>query len=141
MIPICIGQPPYHFWEPPPREGRLPENGPDVGLYLQAEIIGTTHLIYVKDVDGIYTDDPNQNPAARLIPMASAEELLALELPDMPVERELLRTLANGRLVTSFQLINGLKPDLLGRALDGEHVGTIVYAARAGKPQTKESLR
>jgi molybdenum storage protein len=132
MIPICIGQPPYHFWEPPPREGRLPENGPDVGLFLQSEIIGVERLVYLKDVDGIYTDDPRKNPRAELIPEITAKALLEMDLPDLPIERELLRTMENARLVTSFQLVNGLKPELLGRALDGEHVGTIVRASGEG---------
>ncbi|MHC5012018.1 MAG: amino acid kinase family protein [Planctomycetota bacterium] len=139
MIPICIGQPPYHFWEPPPREGRLPDNGPDVGLFLQAEVIGATHMVYVKDVDGIYTDDPHKNPDAKLIPEISAKELLEMRLPDLPLERELLRTLEVARLVTSIQVINGLEPSNLARALDGEHVGTIVYASRVRQAAGKET--
>ena len=45
MIPVCIGQPPYHFWEPPPLKGRLPENGTDVGLFLMAELIGAARMV------------------------------------------------------------------------------------------------
>jgi isopentenyl phosphate kinase len=30
--------------------------------------------------------------------------------------------------VRSFQLINGRRPELIARALRGEHVGTIVHA-------------
>jgi hypothetical protein len=43
MIPVCIGQPPYHFREPPLKHGRLRENGTDVGLFLMAESIGAAH--------------------------------------------------------------------------------------------------
>jgi len=130
LIPICIGQPPYHFWEPPARQGSLPDNGPDVGLFLQAELIGMAELIYIKDVDGVYTRDPHKYDDAELIPEISAQALLDMELPDLPVERELLHTLENARKVTSFQIINGLKPGNLQRAINGEHVGTIIYASK-----------
>lgn len=135
MIPICIGQPPYHFWEPPPLKGGLPDNGPDVGLYLMAEIIGTKNMIFIKDVDGVYTDNPKTNPKATFIKEISAQELLDRNLPDLPVEREFLRSLENGRLVTSALVINGLDPDNLVRALNGEHVGTRIYSQRAKDAQ------
>ncbi len=136
MIPICIGQPPYHFWEPPPLEGGLPDNGPDVGLYLMAEIIGVEHMIYVKDIDGIYTDNPKTSSKAELIREISAQELLDLNLPDLPIERELLRRLENGRSVTRIRVINGLEPDNLSSALNGKQVGTLVYSQRAREQQT-----
>ncbi len=130
MIPICIGQPPYHFWEPPSKEpGRLPDNGPDVGLFLMAEVIGAERMIYVKDVDGVYTEDP-QNDTAEFISETTAEDLLARELPDMPIERELLRTLENARSLTEVRVINGLVPGNLSRALAGDAIGTRVYSTR-----------
>ncbi len=131
MIPICIGQPPYHFWEPPSKEkGRLPDNGPDVGLFLQAEVIGAEQVIFVKDVDGVYTDDPQKNPDAEFIAEITARELLDGDFPDLPIEREFLRTLDNARSVTSVRVINGLNPDNLRRALNGDDVGTIIYSRR-----------
>lgn len=132
MIPVCIGQPPYHFWEPPSVEaGQLPDNGPDTGLFLMAEIMGAKSVLYVKDVDGIYTDDPQKNPKAELIREITAKELLERDLPDMPIERELLRTLENARTVRQIQVINGLDIDNLERALKGEPVGTVVKSSRA----------
>lgn len=41
-------------------------------------------------------------------------------------DRVLLDLLDNARLITSFQVINCLRPELLEPALNGEHVGTIV---------------
>jgi len=132
MIPVCIGQPPYHFWEPPSVEaGQLPDNGPDTGLFLMAEIMGAKSVLYIKDVDGIYTDDPYKHPKAELIREITAKELLERDLPDMPIERELLRTLENARTVRQIQVINGLKIDNLERALKGEPVGTVVKSSRA----------
>jgi molybdenum storage protein len=140
MIPICIGQPPYHFWEPPSKEkGRLPDNGPDVGLFLQAEVIGAKRVIYIKDVDGVFTDDPQKNPDAEFIAEISARELLDGDYPDLPIERELLRTLDDSRSVTSVRVINGLNTDNLRRALLGENVGTLIYSRRyaAGEGQNQ----
>lgn len=141
MIPICIGQPPYHFWEPPPKEGRLPDNGPDTGLYLMAEIIGAANMIYVKDVDGIYDDDPHKNPNAKKIDAISAQALLDMNLNDLPVERELLRSLENGRLVTSVRVINGLDPENLEKAIKGEEVGTLIYSQRAKDVAEQEEAK
>ncbi|MFQ5534650.1 MAG: hypothetical protein ACE5EM_07515 [Sphingomonadales bacterium] len=123
LIPVCIGQPPYHYWEPPPREGCLPENGPDVGLFLMAELMGAKRLVLVKDVDGLYTADPEKDSKAELIPDITARDLIERDLPDLPVERELLRCLENARLLTEVHLINGLKPDMLERLFNGEPVG------------------
>jgi molybdenum storage protein len=46
----------------------------------------------------------------------------------LPFDEILLDLLERARLVDRFQIVNGLKPELLAPALDGEHVGTIVYA-------------
>jgi molybdenum storage protein len=132
MIPVCIGQPPYHFWEPPSLEqGQLPDNGPDVGLFLMAEVMGAKRVIYVKDVDGVFTDDPHRNKSAEFIARISARELLDRGLPDLPVERELLRTLEQARTVREVQVINGLQPDNLRRALEGEAIGTTIFSSGA----------
>jgi molybdenum storage protein len=112
-------------------KGGIPDNGPDVGLYLMAEVIGVARFILVKDVDGVFTDDPRRNPKATFIKEITARELLDRNLPDLSVERELLHTLENARSLTEVQVINGLKPDNIKRALDGEHVGTIIRSSRA----------
>jgi molybdenum storage protein len=131
MIPVCIGQPPYHFWEPPSQDSSgIPENGPDVGLYQMAEVVGAQRFILVKDVDGVYTDNPRRNPGATLIKDITAKELLERNLPDLPVERELLRTLENARSLRQVYVINGLKPENLKRVLAGENVGTLIRSSR-----------
>ncbi len=126
MIPICIGQPPYHFWEPPPRNGHLPENGTDVGLFLMAELLGAARMVYVKDVDGLYTDNPRKNTRAEFIKEINATKLIEMNLPDLPFDRELLRCLENARLVRKIHLINGLRPESLMKVFQGEDVGSTV---------------
>jgi len=131
LIPICIGQPPYHFWEPPSLEnGQLPDNGPDVGLFLMAEVMGAKQVIYVKDVDGIYDKDPAKHSDAKFIDKVSTAELLSDVFDDLPIEREMVRTLENARTITSVRVINGLKPETLAAALNGDDVGTLVFSSR-----------
>jgi molybdenum storage protein len=132
MIPVCIGQPPYHFWEPPPKEGHLPENGPDVGLFLMAEILGTASMVFVKDVDGVFEEDPHKNPQAKMIKKITATDLLAQKLHDMPLEREVLRCLENSRLLRSIRVINGRKPAQLRDYLEGKDIGTQIINSRYG---------
>jgi molybdenum storage protein len=51
-----------------------------------------------------------------------------MDLPDLVIERPLLELMRHARHAKTIQIINGLKPELIGRALAGEHVGTIVTA-------------
>lgn len=132
MIPVCIGQPPYHFWEPPPRKGRLPENGTDVGLFLMAELIGAARMVYVKDVDGLYSGNPKTDSGAQLIGEITARRLMEMNLSDLPFDRELLPCLEHARLVQRVHLINGLDPAALVRLFNGETVGSIITDGREG---------
>ncbi|MFK5947815.1 MAG: hypothetical protein QM500_03460 [Methylococcales bacterium] len=131
LIPICIGQPPYHFWEPPSVEqGQLPDNGPDVGLFLMAEVMGAKSVIYIKDVDGIFDKDPSKYDDAKLMDKVSTKDLLSDAFDDLPIEREMVRTLENARSVKSVRVINGLNPQNLIDALNGKDIGTLVYSSR-----------
>jgi molybdenum storage protein len=128
MIPIVVSMPPYHYWEPPAADGgRLPHNGSDLGLYMTAEALGVKTMVFVKDQDGLFTDDPETNPEATLIREIGAKSLLARDLPSLIVDRAVVETIQNARFVKKIQIVNGLKKGNLTRALDGEHVGTIIY--------------
>lgn len=126
-IPVIHGMPPYGYWEHPPREGSIPPNRTDVGAYLLAEVIGARQCIFVKDEDGLFTDNPKKNPAAEFIPRIGAQELIDLDLDDLIVERAVLEFLLCARSVTEIQIINGMKPGRITQALAGEHIGTIIY--------------
>lgn len=129
MLPIVISIPPYHFWEPPPEEGPLPAHGSDFGLFMLAEVLGMQRVIFVKDEDGLYTKDPKTHSDAKLIPKTT---LAALE-KDMPAElildRQLFRAWRDGRHVRRVQIVNGLRPGQLSKALAGEDVGTVIEKA------------
>jgi molybdenum storage protein len=54
--------------------------------------------------------------------------LEALDLVDVVVEHSVLALMKNAEHRRSIQVINGLKPGTLTRALNGEPVGTIITA-------------
>lgn len=123
---IFNGDPPFSLWEHPPGLGRIPPHRSDAGSYLLAECFGCETMTLVKDVDGLYDRDPQEYSDARLIDEITVAELRERNLPTLPFDRALIDLLSHARLVKRFQIINGLEPDRLARALRGEHVGTIV---------------
>jgi molybdenum storage protein len=125
---IFFGMPPYIYWQPNPAVGRIPPNRTDTGAYLVSEVFGARSMIYVKDEDGLYTADPKKDPRAKFIPAITVEELEALDLDDVVVERSVLALMKNAQHRRSIQVINGLKAGNLTRALRGEPVGTIITA-------------
>lgn len=126
-IPIMTGMPPFGYWEKPGKEGRIPANRTDAGVFLSAEVLGVKRAIFVKDEDGLFSDDPKKNSSATHIPKIGARELLKLDLDDLVVERVVLEYLTRARFCHEIQIVNGLKPGLVTRALAGEDVGTIIY--------------
>jgi molybdenum storage protein len=125
---IFSGMPPYDMWQHVPSEGVIPPYRTDAGCYLVAEVYGCANMVFVKDEDGLYTANPKTDPDAKLIPSVTVEELVAMDLPDLVIERPVLELMRNARHVKSVQIINGLKRGLIARALEGEHVGTIITA-------------
>jgi molybdenum storage protein len=125
---IFFGMPPYIYWQQNPAVGRIPAHRTDTGSYLVSEVLGARSMIYVKDVDGLYTADPKKDPHARFIPRITVSELKELDLQDVVVERAVLDIMENAEHRRSIQVINGLVPGNLTRALDGEPVGTIITA-------------
>jgi len=126
MMPIVISIPPYHFWEPPPEGGPLPAHGSDFGLFIHAEVLGMKRLVFVKDEDGLYTKDPKKHPDARLIAKTTLEELEESMPEELILDRALFTAWKTARHVKRVQIVNGLKPGMLSRALAGEDVGTVI---------------
>jgi molybdenum storage protein len=124
---VFNGVPPYDLWEHPPESGKIPPHRTDAGSYLVAEVFGARRMILVKDVDGLYTSDPATDARAELIPRIAAGDLIARDLPTLPIDRVIPRLILRARLATEVQIINGLVPGNLTRALNGEHVGTIIH--------------
>src|SRR5262245_20998322 len=128
-IPIMTGMPPFGYWEKPTENGRIPQHRTDAGVFLSAEVLGARRAIFIKDEDGLYEDDPKKNPKAKHVPRVSAQELLAMDLPDLIVERIVVEYLTRARFCKELQIVNGLVRGMVTRALAGEDVGTIIYSA------------
>jgi molybdenum storage protein len=132
-LPITYGIPPYGFFEHPPEIGSIPPHRTDCGAFLLAEHIGARSLIFLKDEKGLYESDPKRvDPGKRdqlkWFDRISARELMALDLDDLIIERPILSLLQRAKCLKELQIIDALRhPDHIMRALDGEHVGTIIY--------------
>ncbi len=127
-IPVMSGMPPNEFWEKSAAVGLLPSNRTDAGVYLMAEFLGAKGVLFIKDEDGLYTDDPKKNPDATLIPEASAAELLASGQDDLIVERVVLEYMTRAEKMREIRIVNGLVPGNVTAALRGEAVGTVIRA-------------
>ncbi|HEY6250416.1 MAG TPA: uridine kinase [Candidatus Angelobacter sp.] len=125
---VFNGIPPYALWEHPPAVGKLPPHGSDAGSYLLAEVFGARSVIFLKDVDGLYTADPKTDSGAQFIPEITVEELTRRELPALPLEPSVLQLMIHARLARKIRLVNGLVRGNLTRALAGEAVGTLIRA-------------
>ena len=125
---VFRGMPPYGLWMRPASMGVIPPYRTDAECFLVAEQFGCKAMIYVKDEDGLYTANPKTSKGATFIPKISVTEMKAKGLHDSILEFPVLDLLASARYVREVQIINGLVPGNLTRALAGEHIGTIITA-------------
>ena len=126
---VFNGVPPYDLWEHPPQIGRIPPHRTDSGPYMVAEVFGARRMIFLKDVDGLHTSDPALNGGyAQLIPETSVSELRARKLATLPLDPVVLDLIQKAKLVKEIQIVNGLRPGNLSRALAGEKVGSVIRA-------------
>jgi len=125
---VFSGMPPFGLWMIPPKEGVIPPYRTDAGCFLLAEQFGCKAMIYVKDENGLYTANPKTSKDATFIPKISVDEMKAKGLHDSILEFPVLDLLLTARHIRQVQVVNGLVPGNLTRALAGEHVGTIITA-------------
>ncbi|SPD75370.1 Molybdenum storage protein subunit beta [uncultured Desulfobacterium sp.] len=132
-IPITYGIPPYGYFEHPAEIGSIPPHRTDCGAFLLAENIGARSLLYLKDEKGLFDRDPkkgkkNDKAKMKFYDRISARELIDLDLDDLIVERPILPLLQRAKCLKELQIIDALNhPEHILAALDGEHVGTIIY--------------
>lgn len=127
-IPVMSGMPPFGYWEKREKGSRIPQHRTDAGVFLSAEFLGSRRAIFIKDEDGLYTDDPKKDPNAQHIPRITAKELEARGLPDVVVERVVVEYMQRSQWCKELQIVNGLRPGTVLAALKGEDVGTIISA-------------
>lgn len=132
-IPITYAIPPYGFFEHPAEFGSIPPHRTDCGAFLLAENIGARSLIFLKDEKGLFDRDPKKVRKAdrkdlKFFNRISARELLEIDLDDLIIERPILTLLQRSKCLKELQIIDALHhPEHILPALDGAHVGTIIY--------------
>jgi len=132
-LPITYGIPPYGYFEHPAEVGSIPPHRTDCGAFLLAENIGARSLIFLKDEKGLFDRDPKKvnredRKTMKFYGRISAKELLGLDLDDLIIERPILTFLQRAKCLKELQIIDALRhPEHILAALDGEHVGTIIY--------------
>ena len=123
-------------------EARIGDND-NLSAYV-ANLIGADLLAILTNIDGLFTADPNVDPAATLIPR--------VELIDAEVERLAGRAISarsRGGMVTKLQaaklatgsgvdvvIANGHAPAVLARLAEGENIGTL-FPATSGRMESR----
>jgi len=127
---VSNGYPPYELYEFPPEVGKIPPHRTDSGAFLLADAYGAARIIYVKDVDGVFTTDPATTNGSRpeFIPRVGAAQLLAMNLHTLPVDTLAVEVMAHAKHLKEIHIVNGLTPGNITKALQGEHVGTLIHA-------------
>ena len=132
-MPITYGIPPYGFFEHPAEFGSIPPHRTDCGAFLLAENIGARSLIFLKDEKGLFEKDPkkvaeSEREKLKYFDRISARELLEIDLDDLIIERPILSLLQRAKCLKELQIVDAVNhPEHILAALNGEHVGTIIY--------------
>jgi molybdenum storage protein len=84
--------------------------------------------ILVKNVDGLFDEDPRLNPSAGLIEEINAEGLIRMDMEDLVLERKTVELLQHATNVREIKIINGHKRGTIGQALRDERLGTTLKA-------------
>jgi molybdenum storage protein len=127
LLPVMHGTPPYGLFEHPPEMGLIPPHRTDTGAFLMAEVLGAKSCILVKNVDGLFTSNPTQDPHAEFIAEITAAALIERDLEDLVMERKLLYLLQDAHHVKEVRIVNGHQRGNLEKAILGEAVGTRIY--------------
>lgn len=127
IIPVMHGMPPYDYFAIKPPKGRIPIHRTDCGLVILADLIGARRILFVKDENGLYTNDPKKDPDAKFIPRIGAKDLMEMDQDDLVIERPCLEMIQNSEVIEQVQIINGMVPGNITKALDGEEIGTVIF--------------
>ena len=100
----------------------LPFFSTDTAAVLRAAEIHADAILLAKNIDGVYSDDPRQNPEAVRFDTIGYDEVLARHLAVMDSTATSL-AMDNDIPVIVFALA---QPENIGRVLCGEAVGTLV---------------
>jgi isopentenyl phosphate kinase len=126
MIPVLYGVPAYDKTQ---KCSIL--SGDQIAPYLASKL-GAKKIIHATNVDGVFTDDPNVNPNAELISEINSKNIRKIRrclktssAPDV-TGGMLNKVLEIMRVKVEGQIINGLTPGNIYKALMGEKIGTLI---------------
>jgi glutamate 5-kinase len=113
---------------------------------LIAQLIDADLLVVLTEVEGLYDDDPKENPNARIIPLVQdidrRVEAYAGDRPGRVGTGGMKSKLQAARKVTSagmpMIIANGRSRYILKRVFDGEEVGTLFLPAERRLPSKKQ---
>jgi molybdenum storage protein len=128
QLPVIHGTPPYGLYEHPARTGGIPPHRTDTGAFLTAEVMGARSCILGKNVDGLYTADPKTDPDAEMIREITADELIAMDLEDLVLERMVPELMREAVHVREVRIVNCHIPGNITAAVRGEPGGTVIRA-------------
>ena len=126
VLPVIHGTPPYGLYEQPAEFGYIPPHRTDTGAFLAAELLGARNLVLVKNVDGLFTENPHTHPDAELIPDITVRELLEMDMDDLVLEPKVLELMEYSRVIKEVRIVNGHIPGRVRAALEGRNAGTII---------------
>ncbi|MGC9781507.1 MAG: UMP kinase [Candidatus Heimdallarchaeota archaeon] len=96
-----------------------------------AELTSAEKLVNLTDVDGVYTEDPDKNPNAKLLEEMPIDDLLELiskhetKAGQYPLfDNTAVQIIQRSKI--ALQFVNGSNPDNLKKALLGEKIGTLI---------------
>ena len=81
----------------------------------------------VKDIKGLYKENPNTKKDASLISEISTKEVRESNFATLPLERVLLDLLDYFQQISQVQIVDSFNPNNITAAVNGEHIGTIVH--------------
>lgn len=104
---------------------------------LVASLVGADLLILLSDIDGLYTDDPNRNPDAKLIPVVDVIDAGIYEMAKSSTGSSvgtggMATKLAAARIATlsgaDMIIANGGDVSVISDIFEGSYVGTLFRA-------------
>jgi uridylate kinase len=96
-----------------------------------ASVIGAERVVVASDVDGVYTDDPKKNPAAKLLPRISFAQLaeISKKVSQRAGDYQLIDAVGLAMALRTripLYYVNGNNLEAVRQALMGRQAGTIV---------------
>ena len=127
-IPIMTGMPPFGYWEKPTEDGRIPQHRTDAGVFLTAEVLGVQARDLHQGRGRPLRRTIRRRTRTRSTSRASARRSCSsATCPTWSSSASSSSTCTRARFCHELQIVNGLKPGMVTRALEGEDVGTIIY--------------